>query len=84
MDKLDLIYQLLQKTDGRIDRVDELLKAQHETLVAQKASLDLHIKRTNLLEDAVKPIIKYHYMVQGAAGLLGLIALISTIIAVFQ
>lgn len=73
MDNVKRLEDKLDKIDSRIDNIDI-------TLARQSEILDIHIKRTNLLEEALKPIEKHVAMVNGALKLIGLMATIAAII----
>ncbi len=63
----------LDKIDQRINNVDVTLAAQHEVLKE-------HVRRTNLLEEQIKPIEKHVSMVNGAIKFIGLLGVIAAII----
>lgn len=69
------LEKVLDKLDSRLDNIDVTLAAQH-------VSLKDHIRRTELLEDAVKPLQSHMDMVKGAAKLIGLASLLASIIEV--
>lgn len=48
----DRLYNTLEKMDQRLDNVDI-------TLAKQSVVLEQHVKRTNLLEDEIRPIKKH-------------------------
>lgn len=79
MGKSDMkfLHDLLVKID---DRLDDMLSVQ----IKQQASLDEHIRRTELLEAQMTPVQKHVHMVQGVGAFLGILALIATIVAVFK
>lgn len=46
---------------GKLDKLDDRLDAQNETLIRNTVSLETHIKRTDLLEKQIKPLYRaYH------------------------
>ncbi len=69
--QIDVLYihDQLAKLDDRLDTVDQLLHSLDKTAALQQASLDEHMKRTALLEDALKPVKKAHETVQSIATL---------------
>ncbi len=71
--QLDRIEKKLDIVDGRLGSIDVTLAGQHEQLI-------VHIKRTDILERELKPISRHVQQVQGAAKLLGLLALIASIV----
>lgn len=72
--KLDRVLDKLDKLDERLDSVDK-------TLVKQEASLSEHIRRTELLEDDLKPVKAHVAQVNGAMKFIGLLSLVLGIIA---
>ena len=74
---MQFIHDFLAKLDSRLDDI-------HEVQIKQAASLDEHIRRTELLEDQLEPIRKHVHMVQGVGAFIGLLALVATILAVFK
>ena len=65
-DKLDII-------DARLDDVEKVL-------VLQEANLKEHMKRTELLEDAVNPLNKFMY---AAMGIISFITFISVVVGIY-
>jgi hypothetical protein len=66
----------LEKIEGKIDIIVEKIHSIDKTLDRNTDSLDMHIKRTNLLEKKLAPIDKHVTMVNGVIKfLLGLAAL---------
>ncbi len=74
----------LERIEKKIDDQNEHLSSIDLTLSEQHASLDEHIRRTNMLEEDLRPVKRWMYMTQGAVALLGLLATIGAIIAVFK
>jgi biopolymer transport protein ExbB/TolQ len=75
----------------KIDDISDQLSESNAIQMAHKVILEEHMRRTEANERAIemlaedlKPIRKHVNMVQGAAALLGLIATIAGIIAVFK
>lgn len=64
--------RILKKLDDMDDKINNIDK----TLVRNTASLDEHIRRTELLEEAIKPVQEHVSMMKGAAKLIGYISLI--------
>jgi len=67
------IVETLDSIDQRLDSIDM-------TLVKQEANLEEHMRRTEQVEKALSPVVKYVEQIKGAGKLLGIIALISGII----
>jgi hypothetical protein len=72
MDDLKRFEFKLDKIDQRINNIDVTLAAQHE-------SLKDHIRRTNILEDQIKPIQKHVAMVDGITKFIGLLGILAGI-----
>lgn len=76
-DELDKIDKKVDKLDDRLDKIDV-------HLAEYNSHLEIHIKRTNLLEEEVKPIVKHVYMVNGALKLLASSGILLTIYKVLE
>lgn len=74
----------LELIDNKLEKINERLGSIDSTLAAQHVSLREHIRRTELLEEDVKPIKRHVSMVQGAMALIGLLATIAGIIQLFK
>ena len=73
-DKLLRIENKIDKLDQRLDNIDL-------TLARQNVSLEDHIKRTNMLEEEIKPIKALTYQIIGVGKFIGLLSLLCGIIA---
>jgi hypothetical protein len=69
-----------RKLEDKLDRIDSRIDNIDITLARQSEILDIHVKRTNLLEEALKPIENHVAMVNGALKLIGILAMIAAII----
>jgi hypothetical protein len=69
-----------KRLDTYLERIAERLTSMDITLAKQSVLLDEHIKRTNLLEEQIRPIQKHVAMVNGALKALGVLALILGIV----
>lgn len=69
------------KLDAKLDKLDSRLDSIDITLARQCDSLEMHIKRTDLLEEEVKPLRKFMLQILGVGKFLALVSLILTIIA---
>ena len=65
----------------KLDRMEAHLSEMNTTLEKQHMSLAEHMRRTSLLEQEMHPVVKHVEQVRGAGMLLGLLALIATIVA---
>lgn len=68
------------KLDIKIDKIQDRLTSIDVTLAAQHESLKLHIKRTNLLEQKLRPVEDHVTVVHGVLKLLGLATVLLGII----
>ena len=69
----------LKRFEFKIDRIDQRMNNVDITLAKQSEILDIHVKRTNLLEESIKPIERHVAMVNGAIKLLGIIGILAAI-----
>ena len=70
----------LERMEKKIDDTLEHMSSIDVTLAMQHTSLADHIRRTELLENDLKPIKNHVAMVHGGLKLLGLIALVVGVI----
>lgn len=66
----------LERIEDKIDKIGDRMSSIDTTLASQHISLQDHIRRTELLENAVEPIKKHVAMVHGALKLIGLVAMV--------
>jgi len=71
--KLDKIEEKLDKISDRLGSIDSTLASQHTSLVD-------HIRRTELLEEDMKPIRKHVAMIQGVLKAIGILASAAVIV----
>lgn len=76
--------QQFDKLDTKLDKLDSRLDSIDITLIRQCDSLEYHIKRTNLLEEEIKPLKKFMLQILGVGKFLALVSLILSIIAAFN
>lgn len=69
------IFEKLEKIEAHLAEVNTTLEKQHMSLAE-------HMRRTSLLEEEMKPVVKHVEQVRGAGMLLFLMSLIATIISV--
>lgn len=67
----------LDRIETKVDKVLEHQAAHGETLAAQHISLKDHMRRTDILEKAVMPMVRKWDMVQGAGKLIGTMILLA-------
>ncbi len=66
----------LERIEAKLDDTNDHLASIDVTISLQHESLREHIRRTALIEKELAPIRKHVYMVQGAIGLLAILATI--------
>ena len=69
----------MDRIEEKLDRIDERLDSLDKNMAVNNTLLEYHIKRTNMLEEEVKPL-KGHVL--KAQGVLVFIGVLSTIVAV--
>lgn len=72
----DLLQDQTNKLDEQHQELDRRLDNIEKVMIAQEINLKEHIRRTDLLEEALKPIQKHVAMVEGVFKFLGLISLL--------
>lgn len=73
-----------KRIEDKIDKISDDISEVKVTLARNTVSLEEHVKRTNILEARVEPMRKDIDMVKGAIALIGLLATIATIAALFR
>lgn len=77
--------QRIARIEDKVDDVQRTVGSINVTLAAQHESLKEHMRRTQLLEDAVGPITKHVSHVEGGLKLLGVLTvLVGVITGVFE
>ena len=75
------ILNKLDKIEDRLDRIDVTLAKQHEQIA-------YHIKRTNLLEESLKPIQKHVSFMEAClkvgGGLAAVVAFAATVLKIVE
>lgn len=67
--------------DQKLDKIVEDIGEIKVTLGKQQVSLDEHIRRTNLIEEDLKPVKKHVWMVNGALKLVGAVITVYEIVS---
>ena len=75
-DEIEKLSEKLDKIDDRIDRIDKHLAVYNN-------QLEFHIKRTDLIEEELKPLKSGFFKVQGVLAFLGILSLIMGIVVGF-
>lgn len=74
----------IKPEEDRLLQIERTLASIDKTLALNTHHLAEHMRRTQLLEDDMGPVKKHVEQMKGAAKLLGLIALVASIIAIFR
>lgn len=64
----------------KLDRIEAIQVKQEVHLGKLTVSVEEHVKRTNLLEEDIRPIKKHVAMVEGALKLIALSGILATIV----
>lgn len=65
-----------EKLENKLDKIVDHISSIDITLAKQQVTLDDHIRRTEILEDALKPIQRQYWVRSGIVALIGLLAAI--------
>lgn len=65
--------------EARLSEIERTLHEIDKTLALNTQHLGEHMRRTELLEKDVRPVVKHVEQMRGAGKLLGILALIATI-----
>lgn len=75
---MKLVVTQLQRIEGKVDKLDERMDSAEKVAIKQEANLELHMKRSDLLEqsqskleDYVKPILKAYTVAWGIVKIVG-------------
>jgi predicted S18 family serine protease len=81
----------LEQIEVKVDKLDERLDTIEKVLIKQEKNIEIHILRTNLLEESVdllrqemRPIEKHVHYMHGALKLVGIISLLAGIAAAIK
>ena len=69
----------LMSVDQKLDKIVDTLGVQAVILERLTVTVEDHVRRTNLLEEDIKPIKKHVWMIQGGVKLLILASLLAAI-----
>jgi archaellum component FlaC len=70
----------IERIEAKIDDIGEHINDTNVILAKQHESLKDHMRRTELLEEAIKPVQKHVSMVDGAMRLIGITAALAAIV----
>lgn len=65
--------------EDKLDKIVDTLGQQAITLERLTVTVEDHVRRTNLLEEDIKPVKRHVFMVEGALKLMGLIGILAAI-----
>lgn len=74
----------IQRIEDKLDRLQDKLSSIDSTLAAQHVSIAEHIRRTNILENDLKPVKRHVTMVEGVLKFLGALAMVAGLIEVIS
>lgn len=85
---MDYEKELLQEMSKSLERLDTSVDSINVTLAVQSEQLKTHIKRSDMLEEALKPVQEHVHRVNALilllGGILALLGAIKTVIEVVQ
>lgn len=70
------IFEKLEKVENHLHEINVTLEKQHQSLAE-------HMRRTALLEEEMKPVVKHVEQVRGAGMLLFMLSLLATVASVY-
>ena len=70
------------RIEKKIDQIQESIKNIEVTLAVNTASLQTHIKRTDLLEEKLEPVEKHVERINGILKFIGFIGIVAGIVKV--
>lgn len=77
----DLLREQTNKLDIQHQELDKRLDNIEKVMIAQEINLKEHMRRTDILEESIKPIQKHVTMVEGVFKFLGLLSLLIGIVS---
>ena len=69
----------VDRIEGKLDKISDRLNSIDVTLAKQEITLDIHVKRTNLLESKIDPMESRWSNLLGVIKLVGFIAVLAGI-----
>lgn len=63
--------------EQKLDKIVDTLGQQAVTLERLTVTVEDHVRRTNILEEEIKPIKKHVWMINGALKFIGLLSLLA-------
>jgi hypothetical protein len=77
----DSVDKKFEKVDVKMDAIIERIHSIDKTLSRNTDSLEYHVKRTDLLEKQVEPVVRHVWWVNGTLKILGAIATVVAILS---
>jgi uncharacterized coiled-coil protein SlyX len=74
----------IERIEAKVDTISDKLGETNNILAAQHESLKLHMKRSDMLEKALKPLQRHVSMLEGALKLVGFIASATVLIEIVR
>jgi predicted neutral ceramidase superfamily lipid hydrolase len=71
-----------KQIEKRLEEIERLLVSLDKTLAINTEHLAEHMRRTAIIEDELKPVVKHVEQMRGAGKLIALLALLATILSV--
>ena len=85
---MKLVQAQLNRIESKVDKLDERLDSSEKVAIKQEHNLELHMKRSDLLEqsqtdlkEAVKPILKVYTVAWGICKIVAAIAVVVGILS---
>jgi hypothetical protein len=79
-DDIKRIEFKLDRIDERINNIDVTLATHVEILKKQAEVLEIHVKRTDLLEKSIEPIKKHVSMTEGILKFISMLGVVAAIV----
>jgi hypothetical protein len=73
----------IEKLSLKLDKIDEPIDSIDKSLAVYNSQLKFHIKRTDLIEEELKPLKSSFFKIQGVLAFLGILGLIMGIVVGF-
>lgn len=73
----------MAKSDARLDAIERSIASIDKTLAVNTEHLAEHMRRTQIIENELDPVVKHVQQMRGAGKLLALLALIATVIGTY-
>ena len=70
----------LDKIACKVEKIEEAQQETNLHLAEYNAQLKIHLKRSEMLEEELKPVVKHVYMIQGALKLIASVGILYTLL----